>query len=80
MLKSVYKMIKVIKAKEKYFLYPKESASYLINVGLPKNLQLKREILEGERPLYLVYEKAWFGVDHYLFYKIIGKSNPKKYV
>jgi len=144
--------------KEKYFLYPKESAFYIVNVGLPKKLQLKKEILKGERPLYVVYEKnrligylltekdyagvsfgywlavdkdfcnrgiasdllktwerdvvregvhslrvwttendigfykkkgfvlggkfekAWFGIDHYLFYKIIGKPKPKKYV
>ena len=167
-------MTKVIKAKAKdfegfykllkktlqdgSFLYPKESISYLINIGLPKKAQLKKDILKGERPLYIVYkkdkivgylltkkeyagvafghwlgvdskfrhkgigsellinwekdaikmgahvlqlwttendlgfykknrfilggkfEKAWFGLNHYLFYKIIGKPNPKKYV
>lgn len=167
-------MIRVIKAKAKdfegfyrlfkktlqdsSFLYPKESASYLINVGLVKKAQLKKDILKGERPLYCVYkkgkivgylltkkefagvafghwlgvdskfrhkgigsellkswekdvaemgvhalqlwttendlgfyeknkftlggkfEKAWFGLNHYLFYKIIGKPNPKKYI
>ena len=26
------------------------------------------------------FEKAWFGLDHYLFYKIIGNPNPKKYI
>lgn len=26
------------------------------------------------------FEKAWLGLDHYLFYKIIGKPNPKKYI
>ena len=144
--------------KEEYFLYPKENASYLLNIGLPKKMQLKKEVLNGERPLYLVYEErkligylltkkdfagvafghwlavhkdfrnkgfaskmlkvweqdalkqgvhaihlwttendigfykkrgfilggkfeqAWFGLNHYLFYKIIGNPNPKKYI
>ena len=174
MLQSAYKMTKIVKAKgkdfekfykffektlkEKYFLYPKESAAYIINAGLPKKPQLKKEILKGDMPLYVTYEKtkligyfltekvyagvafgywlavdkdfrkrgvasgllkrwerdvakegahslhlwttendigfyekrgfilggkfenAWFGIDHYLFYKTIGKPNPKKYV
>ena len=144
--------------KEKYFLYLAENAPYIINAGLPKKPQFKKEILNGERPLYLIhkktriigylltkenyagiafghwlavdkdfqnkgyatellkvweqdsfehgahaiqlwttendagfykkngfvsggkFEKAWFGLDHYLFYKIIGKPSPKKYI
>lgn len=167
-------MIKVIKAKakdfEKFyrlfkktlqdgsFLYRKENTTYILNIGLSEKAQLKKDILKGERPLYIAYkkdkivgylltkkeyagvafghwlgvdsqfrhkgigselliswekdakkmgvhvlqvwttendlgfykknrfvlggkfEKAWFGLDHYLFYKIIGKPNPKKYV
>lgn len=26
------------------------------------------------------FKNAWFGIDHFLFYKNIGKPNPKKYV
>lgn len=167
-------MIRIIKAKAKdfegfyrlfkktlqdsSFLYPKESTYYLMNVGLPKKAQLRIEVLEGDRPLYLAYkedrivgylltkkeyagvafghwlgvdskfrhkgigsellkswekdatnmgahilqlwttenelgfyeknkftlggkfEKAWFGLNHLLIYKMIGKPNPKKYV
>lgn len=144
--------------KEEYFLYPKENASYLIHASFPKKAQLKKDILNGKKSLYLFYkkarlvgyllteenfagvafghwlavdknfrnkgvatsllatwekdalsqdahalqlwttendigfykkkgyilggkfEKAWLGIDHYLFYKIIGKPNPKKYI
>ena len=144
--------------KEKYFLYPKENANYLMNVGLPKKTKFRKDILSGQRPLYLIFEKkklagyllttkdfagvtlghwlavdkeyqnkglatkllkvweedslrngahaihlwttendvgfykkkgfilggkfekAWLGLDHYFFYKIIGKPNTKKYI
>jgi len=144
--------------KKGYFLFAKENASYIVNAGLPKKAQLRKELLKGDSPLYLVYEKkrligylltkkdfagvaygdwlavdrdfqnkgiasellkaweqdvlnqgghvlqlwttendigfykkkgftlggkfekAWFGIDHYLFYKIIAKPNPKRYV
>ena len=44
--------------KEKYFLYLVENASYIINVGLPKKAQFKKEVLSGKRSLYLIYEET----------------------
>lgn len=139
------------------FIYPRESKNYLLSVGLSGKYNLKKEIISGERQLYVAsdnneivaylltkkpyagvafghwlgvdknfrhkgigtrllqlwekdviktsahalhlwttendfgfykknnfmlvgkFEKAWFGIDHFLFYKIIGRPNPKKY-
>lgn len=143
---------------EEYFLYAKTNANYLLKRSLPKKSQLKKDVLVGRRPLYLVYQqsnivgyllaeenfggvafghwlavdkafrnqdlasellkvwkkdslkqgahvlqlwttendpgfygkkgftlggkfaKAWLGIDHYLFYKIIADPAPQKYI
>lgn len=167
-------MIKIVKARTKdfpkfyilikktirdgSFLYPAESAFYVINIWIPKEQQLKKDISKGDKQLYLAFdksdvvgyllvnrekggvgfghwlgidakyrlkgigsnllkrwekdcvkagihaihlwttendlefykkngfvlvgkfEKAWLGIDHFLFYKVIGTPNPKRYI